>query len=66
MIALEKGNKEEIKVKMDEYALARKTKQPLEYPSAGSCLLYTSAAGREEVKKYVMSKMKVCGSVGKA
>ena len=25
-----------------------------------------SAAGREEVKKYVMSKMKVCGSVGKA
>ena len=36
VIALEKGNKEEIKVKMDEYALARKTKQPLEYPSAGS------------------------------
>ena len=36
MIALEKGNKEEIKTKMDEYALARKTKQPLEYPSAGS------------------------------
>ena len=35
-IALEKGNKEEIKAKMDEYALARKTKQPLEYPSAGS------------------------------
>lgn len=25
-----------------------------------------SAAGREEVKKYVMSKIKVCGSVGKA
>ena len=25
-----------------------------------------SAVGREEVKKYVMSKMKVCGSVGKA
>ena len=24
------------------------------------------SAGREEVKKYVMSKMKVCGSVGKA
>ena len=35
VIALEKGNKEEIKAKM-EYALARKTKQPLEYPSAGS------------------------------
>ena len=25
-----------------------------------------SAAGREEVKKYVMSKIKVCGSAGKA
>ena len=25
-----------------------------------------SAVGREEVKRYVMSKMKVCGSVGKA
>ena len=36
VIALEKGNKEEIKAKMDEYALVRKTKQPLEYPSAGS------------------------------
>ena len=36
VIALKKGNKEEIKAKMDEYALARKTKQPLEYPSAGS------------------------------
>ena len=36
VIKLEKGNKEEIKAKMDEYALARKTKQPLEYPSAGS------------------------------
>ena len=35
-IPLEKVNKEEIKAKMDEYALARKTKQPLEYPSAGS------------------------------
>ena len=30
------SQKEEIKAKMDEYALARKTKQPLEYPSAGS------------------------------
>ena len=36
MIELQKGSKEEIKAKMDEYALARKTKQPLEYPSAGS------------------------------
>ena len=36
VIELQKGSKEEIKAKMDEYALARKTKQPLEYPSAGS------------------------------
>ena len=35
-IELEKGNEEEIKVKMDEYAEFRKEKQPLEYPSAGS------------------------------
>lgn len=35
-IELEKGNDEEIKAKMDEYAKFRKEKQPLEYPSAGS------------------------------
>jgi UDP-N-acetylmuramate dehydrogenase len=33
---LKKGEKADIKGKMDEYALARRTKQPLEYPSAGS------------------------------
>ena len=35
-LELEKGNTEEIKVKMDEYAQFRKEKQPIEYPSAGS------------------------------
>ena len=30
------AKKEEIQEKMNEYALARRTKQPLEYPSAGS------------------------------
>ena len=35
-IELEKGNSEEIKAKMDEYAKFRKEKQPIEYPSAGS------------------------------
>lgn len=35
-LKLEKGNKEEIKSKMDELMLARRTKQPLELPSAGS------------------------------
>lgn len=33
---LEKGNAEEIKAKMTEYATYRKEKQPIEYPSAGS------------------------------
>ena len=35
-LELEKGNTEEIKAKMDEYAQFRKEKQPIEYPSAGS------------------------------
>ena len=36
VLNLEKGKKEEIKAKMDEYSQYRKTKQPIEYPSAGS------------------------------
>jgi len=35
-IKLQKGNKDEIKKKMDEFSLNRKTKQPLNMPSAGS------------------------------
>ena len=35
-IQLRKGNPEEIRSKMDEYATYRKEKQPIEYPSAGS------------------------------
>lgn len=35
-LKLNKSEKTDIKVKMDEYAVARRTKQPLEYPSAGS------------------------------
>lgn len=33
---LQRGNREEIKAKMDELAARRREKQPLEYPSAGS------------------------------
>ncbi len=33
---LQKGKKEEIQAKMEEYAKYRKEKQPIEYPSAGS------------------------------
>ena len=36
VISLKKGNKDEIKAKMDELAFKRRSKQPLEYPSAGS------------------------------
>ena len=36
VLNLEKGRYEEIKAKMGEYAQYRKTKQPIEYPSAGS------------------------------
>lgn len=35
-IKLEKGNKEEIKTKMEEYSRARREKQPLNMPNAGS------------------------------
>lgn len=35
-LKLEKGNKEEIRVRMDDFAARRKAKQPLEFPSAGS------------------------------
>lgn len=35
-LELQKGKKEEIKAKMEEYATYRKEKQPIEYPSAGS------------------------------
>jgi UDP-N-acetylmuramate dehydrogenase len=35
-LELQKGQKKEIKTKMDEYATYRKEKQPIEYPSAGS------------------------------
>ena len=36
VLNLEKGKHDEIKAKMDEYSQYRKTKQPIEYPSAGS------------------------------
>ena len=35
-IKLEKGNKEEIKTRMEEYSRARREKQPLNMPNAGS------------------------------
>lgn len=36
IMQLEKGDREQIRARMDELALRRREKQPLEYPSAGS------------------------------
>ena len=36
MLSLKKGDKDEIKAKMDDFSQRRREKQPLEYPSAGS------------------------------
>ena len=36
ILKLEKGDREQIKAKMEELAVRRREKQPLEYPSAGS------------------------------
>lgn len=36
VLKLTKGNKEEIRAKMEDFAKRRREKQPLEYPSAGS------------------------------
>ena len=36
VLKLEQGDKDSIKEKMDDFALRRRQKQPLEYPSAGS------------------------------
>lgn len=36
VVSLEKGSREAIKARMDELKVQRTTKQPLEYPSAGS------------------------------
>ena len=36
VLKLEKGDRDSIKAKMDDFAMRRRQKQPLEYPSAGS------------------------------
>ena len=57
ILKLNKGNKDEIKEKMDMYAKQRKEKQPLNFPSAGS------AFKRKE--GYIVSKLiDQCGLKG--
>ena len=52
VLKLQKGNKEEIKAKMEEYANYRKEKQPIEYPSAGS----TFKRGSDLIKEQPQQK----------
>ena len=51
VLKLTRGNQEQIKEKMADLRQRRISKQPLEYPSAGStfkrCLLYTSPSPRD-------------------
>ena len=62
-LELYKGNKEEIKAKMDEYARYRKEKQPLEFPSAGS----TFKRGRDFITAKLIEEAGLKGySVGDA
>ena len=56
-IKLFKDNYEKIKYKMDELMLRRKTKQPLEYPSAGSFF-------KRPEKGYASALIEECGLKG--
>ena len=58
VIALKKGNKEEIKAKMDDLMGRRKEKQPLEYPSAGSVF-------KRPVGYFAGTMIEQCGLKGK-
>lgn len=58
-VKLKKGNKDEIKAKMDDFLQRRKDKQPLEYPSAGSTF--------KRPEGYFAGKLiEECGLKGKA
>lgn len=55
---LKKGKREEIKSQMDDYMNRRKTKQPLEYPSAGSTF-------KRPEGNYASALIDMCGLKGK-
>ena len=59
VFALEKGNKEEIKALMEENMHKRQTKQPLEYPSAGSTF-------KRPVGNYASALIDQCGLKGRS
>ena len=57
-LKLQKGNPEEIRSKMDDYMQRRSTKQPLEYPSAGSVF-------KRPEGNYAGALIEQCGLKGK-
>ncbi len=58
LIRLQKGNAQEIRAKMDDYMKRRKSKQPLEYPSAGSTF-------KRPVGSYASLLIDQCGLKGR-
>lgn len=57
-LKLKKGNPDEIRAKMDDYMSRRSTKQPLEYPSAGSVF-------KRPEGNYAGALIEQCGLKGK-
>lgn len=60
-IKLKKGNPDEIRAKMDDYMLRRSTKQPLEYPSAGSVFKRPEGNFAGALIEQCGLKGKICG-----
>lgn len=60
-LKLEKGNPDEIRSKMDDYLERRSTKQPLEYPSAGSVFKRPEGAFAGALIEQCGLKGKMCG-----
>ncbi len=60
-LKLEKGNRDEIRRKMDDFLERRSTKQPLEYPSAGSVFKRPEGAFAGALIEQCGLKGKMCG-----
>ncbi len=60
-LKLEKGNPDEIRRKMDDFLERRSTKQPLEYPSAGSVFKRPEGAFAGALIEQCGLKGKMCG-----
>lgn len=60
-LKLKKGNPDEIRAKMDDYMSRRSTKQPLEYPSAGSVFKRPEGSFAGALIEQCGLKGKTCG-----